>query len=224
MDDKVGKVFNYVQEKILTGEWDVGDKITPEISLSKELGVSRSVVREAIKKFVALDILSRTQGGGTYVNNLTPNIYFNDIIPNISLNLDGYLEILEVRKALDPLAVSVAMANNCNVLIAELIPIVEKMMEFKDSNKEFYEWDMVFHKKIAECTDNELMIRLYEIISQLVRIHDRRNIERVDNENQDRLEEHIKILNAIREHDIETAKIFSMRHVESSINVVKENS
>ena len=78
MDDKVGKVFNYVQEKILTGEWDIGDKITPEISLSKELGVSRSVVREAIKKFVALNILSRTQGGGTYVNNLTPNIYFND--------------------------------------------------------------------------------------------------------------------------------------------------
>ena len=222
MDDKVGKVFNYVQEKILTGEWDVGDKITPEISLSKELGVSRSVVREAIKKFVALDILSRTQGGGTYVNNLTPNIYFNDIMPNISLNLTGYLEILEVRKALDPLAVSVAMANDCNVLIAELIPIVEKMMEYKESNNEFYEWDMTFHKKIAECTDNELMIRLYDIISQLVRIHGRRNIERGNRANHERLEEHIKILNAIREHDVETAKIFSIRHVESSINEVKE--
>ena len=223
MDDKVGKVFNYVQEKILTGEWDVGDKITPEISLSKELGVSRSVVREAIKKFVALNILSRTQGGGTYVNNLTPNIYFNDIIPNISLNLDGYLEILEVRKALDPLAVSVAMANNCSILTAELIPIVEKMMEYKDSSKEFHEWDMEFHKKIAECTDNELMTRLYEIISQLLKIHGRRNIENGNNENQDRLEEHIKILNAIRENDVETAKIFSIRHVESSINEVKEN-
>ena len=223
MDDKVGKVFNYVQEKILTGEWDIGDKITPEISLSKELGVSRSVVREAIKKFVALNILSRTQGGGTYVNNLTPNIYFNDIIPNISLNLDGYLEILEVRKALDPLAVSVAMANNCSILTAELIPIVEKMMEYKDSSKEFHEWDMEFHKKIAECTDNELMTRLYEIISQLLKIHGRRNIENGNNENQDRLEEHIKILNAIRENDVETAKIFSIRHVESSINEVKEN-
>lgn len=223
MDDKVGKVFNYVQEKILTGEWDVGDKITPEISLSKELGVSRSVVREAIKKFVALNILSRTQGGGTYVNNLTPNIYFNDIMPNISLNLDGYLEILEVRKALDPLAVSVAMVNNSSILTAELIPIVEKMMEHKDSSKEFYEWDMEFHKKVAECTDNELMIRLYEIISQLLKIHGRRNIERGNNRNNNRLEEHIKILNAIRENDIETAKIFSMRHVESSINEVKEN-
>ena len=223
MDDKVGKVFNYVQEKILTGEWDVGDKITPEISLSKELGVSRSVVREAIKKFVALNILSRTQGGGTYVNNLTPNIYFNDIIPNISLNLDGYLEILEVRKALDPLAVSVAMANNCSILTAELIPIVEKMMEYKDLDRVFYEWDMEFHKKIAECTDNELMTRLYDIISQLLKIHGRRNIERGNGDNQDRLEEHIKILNAIRENDVETAKIFSMRHVESSINEVKEN-
>lgn len=223
MDDKVGKVFNYVQEKILTGEWDVGDKITPEISLSKELGVSRSVVREAIKKFVALNILSRTQGGGTYVNNLTPNIYFNDIIPNISLNLDGYLEILEVRKALDPLAVSVAMANNCSILTAELIPIVEKMMECKESDKEFHEWDMEFHKKIAECTDNELMTRLYDIISQLLKIHGRRNMDKDNNENEERLEEHIKILNAIRENDIETAKIFSVRHVESSINEVKEN-
>ena len=223
MDDKVGKVFNYVQEKILTGEWDIGDKITPEISLSKELVVSRSVVREAIKKFVALNILSRTQGGGTYVNNLTPNIYFNDIIPNISLNLDGYLEILEVRKALDPLAVSVAMANNCSILTAELIPIVEKMMEHKDSDREFNEWDMEFHKKIAECTDNELMTRLYDIISQLLKIHGRRNIDKDNSENQDRLEEHIKILNAIRENDIETAKIFSVRHVESSINEVKEN-
>ena len=223
MDDKVGKVFNYVQEKILTGEWDVGDKITPEISLSKELGVSRSVVREAIKKFVALNILSRTQGGGTYVNNLTPNIYFNDIIPNISLNLDGYLEILEVRKALDPLAVSVAMSNNCSILTAELIPIVEKMMEYKDSDKEFHEWDMEFHKKIAECTDNELMTRLYDIISQLLKIHGRRNMDKDNNENEERLEEHIKILNAIRENDIETAKIFSVRHVESSINEVKEN-
>lgn len=37
MDDKVGKVFNYVQEKNFDGRmWDVGDKITPEISLSKE--------------------------------------------------------------------------------------------------------------------------------------------------------------------------------------------
>lgn len=223
MDDKVGKVFDYVQEKILTGEWDIGDKITPEISLSKELGVSRSVVREAIKKFVALNILSRTQGGGTYVNNLTPNIYFNDIIPNISLQLDGYLEILEVRKALDPLAVSMAMRNNSSVLIGELIPIVENMMKYKDSNKEFYEWDMKFHQKVAECTDNELMSRLYEIISQLIRVHGRRN-SHLHRDNNEKLEEHIRILNAIREKDIETAKIFAARHIEKSLDKAKLKS
>ena len=82
---------------------------------------------------------------------------------------------------------------------------------------------MEFHKKIAECTDNELMTRLYDIISQLLKIHGRRNMDKDNNENEERLEEHIKILNAIRENDIETAKIFSVRHVESSINEVKEN-
>ena len=63
MENNVDKVFKYIQEKIINKEWAVGDKITSEVPLSKELGVSRSVVREAIKSFVALDILSRVQGG-----------------------------------------------------------------------------------------------------------------------------------------------------------------
>ena len=42
MNNNVDKVFNYIQEKISTKEWDIGDKIASEIPLAKELGVSRS--------------------------------------------------------------------------------------------------------------------------------------------------------------------------------------
>ena len=220
MDDKVGKVFNYVQEKILNGEWDMGDKITPEIPLSKQLGVSRSVVREAIKKFVALNMLTRTQGGGTYVNNLTPNVYFNDIMPNISLETDGFLEILEVRQALDPLTVALAMKENSKVLAEELQPIVENMKKFKEVNKEFYDWDMRFHSKIAEHSENELIVRLYEIMSHLIKVHGRKNAY-TTLDNSERLEEHEKILKAIEERDRETAKIYAGRHVENSMKVVQ---
>ncbi|MBP9477577.1 MAG: FadR family transcriptional regulator [Sebaldella sp.] len=220
MDDKVGKVFNYVQEKILNGEWDMGDKITPEIPLSKQLGVSRSVVREAIKKFVALNMLTRTQGGGTYVNNLTPNVYFNDIMPNISLETDGFLEILEVRQALDPLTVGLAMKENGKVLAEELRPILENMKKFKDVSKEFYDWDMRFHSKIAEHSENELIVRLYEIMSHLIKVHGRKNAY-TTLDNSERLEEHEKILKAIEERDRETAKIYAGRHVENSMKVVQ---
>ena len=100
MENNVDRVFKYIQEKIINKEWAVGDKITSEVPLSKELGVSRSVVREAIKSFVALDILSRVQGGGTYVNSITSNVYFNDILnPNHSmtdLKSNAYTEIKKV--------------------------------------------------------------------------------------------------------------------------------
>ena len=222
MNDKVDKVFDYIQDKILTGEWEMGDKITPEIPLAKELGVSRSVVREAMKKFVALNMLTRQQGGGTYVNSITPNVYFNDIIPNISLEKKGYLEILEVRKVLDPLAIALAVENNPSALYNELKYILGNMRENTENNAKFSEWDMKFHEKIAEYSANELVSKLYEIISSLVKVQSRKG-KFIERDNLQRIDDHSKILSALKDQDVETSKIYAGRHIENMIKEVSDN-
>ena len=150
MENDVDKVFKYIQEKIINKEWTVGDKITSEIPLSKELGVSRSVVREAIKHFVTLNILSRVRGSGTYVNSITSNVYFSDVIPNLSTELNGIVEILEVRKVLDPLVVKMAMKNSPAHLLSDLSLIINNMKGCKHLSESFYDYTIEFHHKFAE--------------------------------------------------------------------------
>ena len=219
MNNNVDKVFNYIQEKISTKEWDIGDKIASEIPLAKELGVSRSVVREAIKGFVALKILSRVQGGGTYVNSVNSNIYFNDIIPDTSLGLSGFLEVFEVRKALDPLTISLAIKEGNTHLLSDLMLIVEKMKKCKDMNKKFYECVIKFHQKIADYSRNKLLIKLYEVMTQLTEVYIRRNISTIEY-NEKIIDEHEKILKQVEEEDVEVAKLYSLLYVEKVLSKV----
>ncbi|MGL5057854.1 MAG: FadR/GntR family transcriptional regulator [Fusobacteriaceae bacterium] len=66
------KVFEYIEEKIVKGIWKEGDKIESENQLAKELNVSRVSVREAISKMVAMGILLKKKGGGSFVKAKRP--------------------------------------------------------------------------------------------------------------------------------------------------------
>ena len=198
MENSTNRVFNYIQEKIMSGEWAAGDKITPEIPLSIELGVSRSVVREAIKSFVTLDILSRVQGGGTYVNSTTSNIYFKDKIPNTHVESNGFLEILEVRKSLDPLIIKTAMeALNTN-LLSDLLSVVDNMKKHKVLNKQFFDYVMEFQQKIADHSENDLLVKLYKIMMQLTKIYVSQSISTVKY-NKNIIDKHEEILEKVKE-------------------------
>lgn len=67
-------------------------KIASEPQLAKELNVSRVSVREAIEKMATLNILTKKQGKDTFVNDFTPDIYLNSLIPMITLDKDNYLD------------------------------------------------------------------------------------------------------------------------------------
>ena len=73
-------VFNKIKAKIISGEWTSGMKIMSEPQLVKELGISRVSVREAIEKMVALNVLTKKHGGGTFVSELNASVYLNSLI------------------------------------------------------------------------------------------------------------------------------------------------
>ncbi len=222
MENNVDKVFKYIQEKIINKEWAVGDKITSEVPLSKELGVSRSVVREAIKSFVALDILSRVQGGGTYVNSITSNVYFNDILPNLSTELNGFNEILEVRKALDPLAIKMAMKHSHTHLLSDLSLLMNKMRECKHLSQSFYEYTIEFHHKFAEHSGNDLLAKLYEIMRHITKIYAKQSISTIKYSKNTLLEQHEKIFDKVKLKDSENAGILSLLYIKNVLSKIND--
>ena len=222
MENDVDKVFKYIQEKIINKEWTVGDKITSEIPLSKELGVSRSVVREAIKHFVTLNILSRVRGSGTYVNSITSNVYFSDVIPNLSTELNGIVEILEVRKVLDPLVVKMAMKNSPAHLLSDLSLIINNMKGCKHLSESFYDYSIEFHHKFAEHSGSNLLAKLYEIMKYITKIYAKQSISTIKHSKDKIIKQHEKILDEVKLKDTENAGILSLLYVKNVLSKVND--
>ncbi len=214
------KVYNYIEEKILKGIWKAGDKITPELTLVKELEVSRMSVREAIEKMVALGVLSKTRGGGTYVNKVTSSTYMNTLLPLLTMNQISYLEILEFRLATDVLAVERFIDFANEEYVSQLEGIHQCMIETKGNEENFFEYDMAFHRTIAEGASNDILQKttkmLFDITEHFTKNHHYLlTIEKC-------IEEHGKIYEAIINKDKELAKLYTIRHLERTIVELKK--
>lgn len=212
-------VFEKIEEKILSGEWTSGSKITSEPQLAKELNVSRVSVREAIEKMVALNLVTKQQGGGTFVNSIGPSIYLNELIPLITFNKLDYLDILEFRLILEVEGTKLC-ASKCGIsIITELEKCYEDMCINKNDISNFTEKDFYFHMKIAEGSQNALLIKVTEILGGIFKYH-QRSLYKVLGPNGG-LEEHKLILDTIKNKDVELAGIYARRHIERTIAEIK---
>lgn len=212
-------VFNKIEEKILSGDWKPGDKITSETQLVKELNVSRVSVREAIEKMVALNILYKRQGGGTFVNDLNPSIYLNNLIPMITLDEHNYMEILEFRLIIEVESARLCAERGSSKIIDEIGHCYEQMIEYQNDRDRFTEEDLNFHMKIAEGSGNTLVIKVNEILRGLLEYHQKSVNRRLGPSGG--IKEHKFILDAIKNRDSELAGIFMKRHIERTIKDIK---
>ncbi len=214
------KVYNYIEGNIIKGVWKAGDKITPELSLVKELEVSRMSVREAIEKMVALGILSKTRGGGTYVNEVTSSTYMNTLLPLLTMDQVSYMEILEFRLATDILAVERFIDFATKEDIDKLGSVHECMVEAKEDKEKFFEYDMAFHRTIAEGASNGILQKITAMLFDITEhfTKDQYYLLTADK----RIEEHTKIYQTILNKDKELARIYMKRHLERTINELKK--
>ncbi|MCX7856498.1 MAG: GntR family transcriptional regulator [Deltaproteobacteria bacterium] len=140
------KVYNYIREKILKGELSQGERIY-EGRLAKEIGVSRTPVREALH---ALEheglVISRPRSG----YSVKP------------LSKEEVYEICEIRKVIEVLALNWALKRDKKKLIRELqknIELCEKKLKDNDI-KSFVELDGKFHETIATLSGSERLLEL----------------------------------------------------------------
>ncbi|EOD00971.1 FadR/GntR family transcriptional regulator [Caldisalinibacter kiritimatiensis] len=213
-------VFKKIEERIINGDWPPGTKIMSEPQLAKQLNVSRMSVREAIEKMVALGILTKKQGEGTFVNKLGPSIYFNRLIPMITLDLDNYLEILEFRLITEVENARLCAQRHTPENIHELENCYNRMLEFKNDNQKFAESDMDFHLKIAECTQNSIITKVNIILKNLLEYHQKLLYKSLGPEGG--IKDHRMILDAIKNKDSELSAIFMKRHIERTIQDIKK--
>ena len=193
-------VFNTLRHAILKGELESGERLM-EIALAQKLGVSRTPIREAIRKLELEGLVVMVPRKGAEVADITEK---------------DLRDVLEVRTALEELSIELAMKNmnddDCKQL-TEANKLFAKDSEGDDLIK-IAEADVAFHELIYMATGNK---RLIQMINNLREQMYRYRLEYIkDKSTHARLvDEHNRIIDAMVKNDVAAAKAAIKLHVEN---------
>lgn len=191
-------VFNTLRRAILKGELEPGERLM-EIALANRLGVSRTPIREAIRKLELEGLVVMIPRKGAEVARITEK---------------DLRDVLEVRTSLEKLAIELACDRVTDEDIRDLRETCQAFADSLDNEDltEIAEKDVAFHDVIFRATKNA---RLIQILNNLREQMYRYRLEYLkDKESHPRLvEEHQKILDAIVKKDKERAVCLIQEHI-----------
>ena len=164
------RVVDKVLDLISSGSWKSGFRLPPERELSEAFGVSRTVVREAVKALEARGVLESTTGSGVSVRQADFNIVSQSLQTYMQLaNRDDFeIRLNEVRRVLEVEMVALAAARRTPEQLEQLHQICQQMRVHGNTAKQMAELDFRLHVTMAEATQNELFkVLLAPLINQL---------------------------------------------------------
>jgi DNA-binding GntR family transcriptional regulator len=192
------RVYDHLRTEILEGRLEPGAELI-EVALAEQLGVSRGPLREAIGRLAAEGLVTVSPRRGAVVR---------------SLSKEEFLELYQVREALERMAVKLAVPRLTDEQFAELASLNEAMEAHATKNEveSFFEANLAFHARLLEASGNSKLEELYrQLLGQLGRYRVRSltlrgNLKRS-------VSEHKAILRAARRGDAERAAQLMAEHI-----------
>jgi GntR family transcriptional repressor for pyruvate dehydrogenase complex len=150
---------------IATGALLPGARLPPEAQLASELGASRNTVREAVRALVATRVLDVRRGDGTFVTSLRPELLLDGMTAAVELMQEGFsLELIGVRRILEPAATALAATRIDEATLAELEICLVRMRE-AGSEAERIQHDADFHGLVAAASGNATLASMLNAVS-----------------------------------------------------------
>ena len=154
----------------MSGELSQGEKLPNERDIAASYGVSRNVVREAIRTLAKDGLVVVRQGSGTYVADATSQALGDSL--ELALSVGGLQhnlgDLIEIRQIIEPTVAGMAAERATPEAIKTLRHEVESMEGAFEDVEAFIAADHRFHIAIADCTQNRLVsMMLFPIVDVL---------------------------------------------------------
>ncbi|HHW02550.1 MAG TPA: FadR family transcriptional regulator [Thermoanaerobacterales bacterium] len=212
------KVIKEFEEMIEKGALKPGDKLPSERDLSQQMGISRGILREALRTLESKGYINRKPGGGTYIRELTYSQNTGQKLIN-ALKHATYLDLLEIREILEQKIVELAVERATDEDILEMEKILEHC---QNANEYDPKMDHAFHLSIASATKNALMANFMAANLELIK-----DITTRTHNNPNRLKEmineHKKIMDAIKARNAEKAQKALLEHLHNVRKAIEKS-
>lgn len=167
------KVTDQIQELIAAGELAAGDRLPNERMLAEQFGVSRTVIREALKALAVRGLVEVRPGQGTFVVDATSDSLSRSLQSMLFLDQsdDPFDGLLEVREILEPEIAHRAAQRAKPEDLEALREAVEAMDDNMQDRVAFIRADDAFHLALAVATQNAFVPRLLASIVDVLHEH-----------------------------------------------------
>jgi DNA-binding FadR family transcriptional regulator len=162
----VDQVVEEIQNLVVNGSLEPGTKLPPERQLAEQIGVSRTVIREAVQILVTKGLLETKHGVGTLVCQVSNNHFAESL--NLLLLTHGVTldDLHHVRSILEVENARLAATQATEADISGLRQILTEMEQVKGDAQSFADKDTEFHTALAKTSHNPLMIVLLDSIRE----------------------------------------------------------
>lgn len=162
------QIFEQLKEKITSGELQPGEKLPSENELCKLYGVSRTTIRQALANLSSLELIETKFGEGSFVKQTNIGDVMTALLQTPRLSKESILEVIEFRQIIEPPVAKLACKKASDRDIKLLRTLYQNMVDHQDDLAAFTQYDREFHLAIAKISGNTHIIRIFDIISDVL--------------------------------------------------------
>ncbi|WP_397408816.1 FadR/GntR family transcriptional regulator [Polaromonas sp.] len=168
-----GNTVDHLGEAIVAGRYAVGASIPPEPLLCQELGVSRTVVREAVKSLIAKGLMTTGPKVGTRVLSEDHWNWFDpDVIiwqSKAGLTPEFLRDLQDLRRVVEPAAMRLAAERATAQDIAEVEAAYAGMKHAVEEGGDYVTHDLRFHQGLLRASRNRMLVQMSKVLGALLR-------------------------------------------------------
>ncbi len=208
-----------IRDYILKNRLKVGAPLPTEHELCAALGISRNILREAMRYFRTLGIIGSKSKTGAFIARLMPENPFEGYMPFIAAQGKCQAELVQARQVIEVGAIPFILSNKTSGDVKELRKLAGEM-RLKENTAECAGPDILFHSKLIGMSGNRilesiipLIVNFFEQNKALIEIGRKRTKRPAMI-----ADEHLGIADAIAAGDGDRLKLLIIKHYDNYLN------
>lgn len=215
-----------LRANVESGVWGAGAQLPTEKTLSAQLGVSRSVIREAISRLKNEGFLHTIQGKGAFVTE-APGMTMFRLDMLLAEGAEDVAHVFEMREMIEQDCAALAAVRRTAADLRAMKHSLQAMRKTQAAGGLGLDEDIAFHRAIAIATHNPVLTRFAEFVGrhhreflQVTRLSALKSTNRLAEVD----DEHEGILSAIESGDVNAARDAVARHLRNGAKRIKRGA